>query len=1261
MTREEAVRRIHRAAEEKLTQLDLSGLELEELPPEIGKCTQLETLVLGKVKRWTRWADGKITPHPSTNKLTSLPEELRSLGNLRSINLCGNPFGTMPELLLEMKQLESLDLTSIGLTEIPEGIGKLSNLTQLVLWDNKIIQTPDALTKLFQALGQQPNLTQLNLSGNQIIQIPEALSKLSNLTRLDLSGNQIIQIPEALSKLSNLTWLDLSGNQIIQIPDALAKLCETIGQLSNVTRLDLSLNQITQIPDAIGQLSNVTRLDLSLNQITQIPDAIGQLSNLTYLDLSNNQITEIPDAIGQLSNLTRLSLSRNKITQIPDALAKLCEALVQLPNLTVLDLSSNQITEIPEAITQLSNLTRLSLNYNQITQIPDAIGKLSHLSQLNVWNNQITQIPDAMGKLSHLTELYFSNNQITEIPEVICQLSHLTELSLGNNQITEIPDAIAQLSNLTKLSLSHNQITEIPEAIVQLSYLRHLYLSDNQITEIPDAIGQLSHLTELDLNENQITEIPDAIGQLSQLTELNLSRTQITQIPEVIAQLSNLTELDLSNNQIEKIPECLETLPKLEKLDLRRNPLPISPEILGPTQQYKDPGTPAAIFNYLRQLRSGEVLPLNEAKVLLVGQASVGKTSLINRLTHNKYNPNEPQTHGITITDWQITVHTKPVKLNVWDFSGQEINHHTHQFFLTKRSLYLLVCNCRTIEDENRLEYWLKLIESFGDASPVILVGNKCDEQPLDLNRKALRDKYPNIKAIIETSCQSGTGIDELRSAIHTEISQLKEVYDLLPLSWFQVKQRLENLDKDIISISEYATICAKENIFEETDQTQLIGLLHNLGIVLNFREHPILQNTNILNPHWVTQGIYALLSDDALKVKTKGIFTYADLSRILDSNKYPSRHYDCLTGLMGEFELCFPVSHCPAPTFLIPGILPKEQPQNTKLEGETLEFQYHYGILPDSILSRFIVLMHAKIHNCTHWRTGVMLEYREGAEVYNIARIKSDPEDKKIFIAVSGRESTRRSFLSMIRDTFTKIHNSFANLEISHWVPVPGYPDANPLDYEELLGHESEGQNKYLVGKLKLWLDLRQLLDGYESIEVRRRNQMGDREMGKYYDDLVDITKLAVSRPIINKASAKMTQNSSETNNFQGAFQGANFSGNIGGSSNSAEVGGNQSLQNNNTNTAEILKLISSMRETAAQFPEDIREGIIIDIEDVEAEVNKPENERNPSRLKKSLTALVAAGTAIAVGVAGVTDFADKAIDVSNKLGIELKLPSGR
>jgi Leucine-rich repeat (LRR) protein len=46
MTQREAVRQIERAADEKLRELDLSGLKLEEVPPEIAKCTHLVKLNL---------------------------------------------------------------------------------------------------------------------------------------------------------------------------------------------------------------------------------------------------------------------------------------------------------------------------------------------------------------------------------------------------------------------------------------------------------------------------------------------------------------------------------------------------------------------------------------------------------------------------------------------------------------------------------------------------------------------------------------------------------------------------------------------------------------------------------------------------------------------------------------------------------------------------------------------------------------------------------------------------------------------------------------------------------------------------------------------------------------------------------------------------------------------------------------------------------------------------------------------------------------
>ncbi|WP_244917970.1 leucine-rich repeat domain-containing protein [Nostoc linckia] len=894
---------------------------------------------------------------------------------------------------------------------------------------------------------------ELDLSGQELTELPVEIGKLKQLESLIL-GKKV----KGYEEVEGRFFEKVSGNNLKTLPLELL-------DLPNLRKLDISGNPLESIPDVVTQILHLEELILIQVELTEIPDALAKLTNLRELNLSDNQITQIPEVLANLSNLTQLDLSDNQITQIPEAIAN-------LTNLTKLDLFSNQITEIPEAIAKLTNLTQLDLFSNQITEIPEAIAKLTNLTQLLLSGNQITQIPEAIAKLTNLTQLRLGLNKITEIPEVIAKLTNLTQLQLSSNQITQIPEAIAKLTNLTHLVLLNNQITEIPEAIANLTNLTQLHLSVNQITEIPEAIAQLTNLTQLHLSGNQITEIPEAIAQLTNLTQLHLSGNQITEIPEAIAQLTNLTQLHLCNNQITQIP-----LEILNSNDAKE------------------------IFNYLRQIHTSETRPLHEAKLLLVGQGSVGKTSLIQRLIHNKYDKNQPQTDGLNVETWNVQVNSKDIRLNVWDFGGQEIYHATHQFFLTKRSLYLLVCNCRTSEEENRIEYWLKLIESFGGQSPVIIVGNKKDEQPLDINRKALREKYPNIQAIIETSCQDNIGIDELRTAILQQIANLKEVYDLLPLSWFEVKQKLESMTEDFISYNRYICICYENMIPEEQNHDQLIDLLHRLGLVLNFRDHPILKDTNVLKPNWVTEGIYTLLSDENLKTKTKGIFTHTDLTRILNPERYPTKRHSYLIGLMKEFELCFALE-CQPPQFLIAGLLPKDQPEETKLHGETLEFQYHYKVLPESIISRFIVISHEKIHNQIYWRSGVMLQYQENNEIYNIARIKADPEDKKIFITISGRKETRRLFLGILRDVFQKIHKSLPNLEITEWVPVPNYPEHDPLKYSELLGLEEMGETHKVIGELKLKLDLRQLLDGYEDIGIRQRKLKGDRFIDIERDD---------------------------------------------------------------------------------------------------------------------------------------------------------------
>ena len=121
MTSTELLDLIDQAAAEGWTELDLSGQGLTELPKEIGKLTQLKTLILGKVDEW-KWGNDEYTPQLVTNELRSLPDELTALENLQSLDLSGNPLQTIPDCVFQLQGLESLRLTAVGLTAIPEAI-----------------------------------------------------------------------------------------------------------------------------------------------------------------------------------------------------------------------------------------------------------------------------------------------------------------------------------------------------------------------------------------------------------------------------------------------------------------------------------------------------------------------------------------------------------------------------------------------------------------------------------------------------------------------------------------------------------------------------------------------------------------------------------------------------------------------------------------------------------------------------------------------------------------------------------------------------------------------------------------------------------------------------------------------------------------------------------------------------------------------------------------------------------------------------------
>jgi internalin A len=617
------------------------------------------------------------------------------------------------------------------------------------------------------------------------------------------------------------------------------------------------------------------------------------------------------------------------------------------------------------------------------------------------------------------------------------------------------------------------------------------------LRELPPSISQLMQLRRLDISGNQLTALPEAIGQLTQLQGLAAVGNQLARLPEAIGQLTQLHHLHISGNQLTTLPESLKNLTQLKALYLHDNPaLGLPPEVLGLTWQEvlsdrtvrATPATPVSILEYYFRSRASR--PLNEAKMVLVGRGGVGKTSLVQRLVHSTFDPQEKKTDGIAITPWQVQLGADQVRLNIWDFGGQKIMHATHQFFLTKRSLYLLVLNAREGEQDANVEYWLRLIESFGGESPVLVVINKSKDHPFDLNRRGLQEKFPTIRDFIHTDCEADTGLETLRRAIERETDRLEHLRDAFPASWFTLKDRLTNLQENFITYEQYQALCTRDGITEATSQETLVGFLHDLGIVVNFRDDPRLADTHVLNPHWMTNGIYKILNAEPLARK-KGELSHRDLTGVLDPAAYPRRMHRFLLDLMEKFELCYEF-YGSSSEYLLPELLGKEEPELTEFAtADALRFEYHYNILPEGLLPRFIVRSRVLNKDLPRWRTGAVLTF-EG----NRAVVKADIQDRKVSISVCGDPTGRRRLLAVIRSDFDHIHGSIARLRAEENVPVPGHPGV-VVEYETLRVLEAEGETelKLVAGGKLIKLKVAELLNGVEETPPRPRDMV--REAG--------------------------------------------------------------------------------------------------------------------------------------------------------------------
>src|ERR1044072_8465768 len=676
------------------------------------------------------------------------------------------------------------------------------------------------------------------------------------------------------------------------------------------------------------------------------------------------------------------------------------------------------------------------------------------------------RIEECIRKRSESLDL--ANLNLTQLPDEVASLTWLNELWLSGNFIREVPEFIGRLNKLQKLILQRNPISKLPRSLSLLKELRWLALIGGSRSAASSTIGQLANLNTLILEDIGLDGIPDWLPKLRKLEQLYLGNNNLRELPESLSKLHRLAVLNIRGNPFKELPSSLFRLPNLRTLHID--------DRFGLPKELIEQSDAQRILNYYFRIKV-QPQPLNEFKLILVGRGGVGKTTLVHRLTTGKYKEFK-RTPGINITKWPVQVDSDEVQAHIWDFCGQEIMHGTHRFFMTERALYLILLSGREGTEDRDAEYWLSLVRSFAGDVPKIVLLNKWDDYQFELNRQLLKDKYGKNLAFVETDSRSGAGMSELHERICQLAKKLPGLKAAWPSEWRQIKEALPRKKKSWLTFDDFRDFCAKQGIDQSKDQEALADSLHHLGLMLSYRKDEALRDFGVLNPQWVTKGIYQMLNSPQLR-KAQGKFTPKAFAEVLPIKSYPKAVHPYLLALMRKFQLCHPLDD-KGEKYLIPELLTKEEPDLDKEfpPDKCLGFEYHYDtVLPEGLLPRFIVETYFLRDPKLVWRTGAALD-RANCR----ALVRGDIQGRQVVIRVTGVGKGQRELLGVIREHFERLHRTYEKLPVTELVPIPKYPQIT-VPYEELLSYEWAGDDDYkvVIDRTPTTYSVADLLDGVD------------------------------------------------------------------------------------------------------------------------------------------------------------------------------------
>jgi len=589
-------------------------------------------------------------------------------------------------------------------------------------------------------------------------------------------------------------------------------------------------------------------------------------------------------------------------------------------------------------------------------------------------------------------------------------------------------------------------------------------MDDKQVLETI-AKAKKDAAATLDLSGKNLTTVPPELAQLTNLQRLDLSGNQLTTVPPELAQLANLQELHLHKNQLATVPPELGWLEKLERLELSGNPL------VSPPPEVVKQGT-KAVLTYLRDLAKAERRKW-EAKLLVIGEAGVGKTELVKSLQGEQFG-GETATQGVQVRTLEVE-HPREagvtMRLNLWDFGGQEIQHATHQFFYSDRALFILAWNARENYEQAKLNTWLELIQARasvpGDETSrreerkasVLLVATHCDLWKPDVPYEELRKQFPRIRflGMLNVSNKTRRGIDDLCAALANAGAELPLMGTRWPADWQKAEDELANRvqsRQSRMSLSDLWTVMDTNGVGSDSHEL-LARALDGMGKVRVFLDDDELRNVVVLDPQWLTSRIARVLKN--ADQHGKAICRHAILQRTHWAMFWPEDDeptHRLFARMMRNFDLVYALEDS-QDSWLVVQLLPYQLAEEDRVELNRLwsgfETQREMSMkwrfeqsIPPGIPTWFIAREH-RFSLELHWRLGVLLADNP-ADPRHLGLIQSYPEQRYVQLTVRG--PMPYYFFSVLRDGLEYTLARYPGLRLTKTIPCPGH-QGTPCKYE--------------------------------------------------------------------------------------------------------------------------------------------------------------------------------------------------------------------